>query len=128
MGSVSDVPFLNKNRTKSSSVAGNAVLRFPEEVVEGLENSSNVMREPWLGRVVKRLAEGPVERFEREKKASMGSKEPKKRVNLSATPPEAMMWSSCWRTAEARVCPAIEGIVPSVLGVLSSNCCFEARS
>ena len=98
-----------------------------EELESVLEKSSKTMEEPCVGRVLNRCAEGPVERFERAKKESMGSKEPNIRVSLSETPDEVMAWENCWSTTEANVWPAIEGMVPKELGLLSSNCCCDAR-
>lgn len=127
MGLVSPVPLRNRNRTKSSSMEGKVMERFWPEELEGLEKSSKDMIEPCAGSVVKRCAEEPVERFERAKKERKGSKDPNSTVNLSATPLDLILRLSCWRTTDANVWPAIEGIVPKVFGELSSNCCCEAK-
>jgi len=43
---------------------------------DGVEKSSNVMVEPWSGRVLNCGPDGPVARFERAKNARKGSWEP----------------------------------------------------
>lgn len=71
-------------------------------------------------------ADGPVERSDKAKKEMKGSKDPKRRVILSVTPAEAMLWENCSRTFEARVRPAMAWTVLFPEGVLNVHCWAEA--